>query len=131
MFRGATSFQGDINEWDITSVRESVEDGPDQGGIVRMFTGGCPVDFTAVWEEHKADPVWQDIWRQRREQVQLEREAREEERRLQPRRDENWERCREWMMIIAPYLRRQALVDGPLQSMIDVQGLIQLITSFL
>jgi hypothetical protein len=63
--------------------------------------------------------------------VQLEREAREEERRLQRRRDENWERRREWMMIIAPYLRRQALVDGPLQRMIDVQGLIQLITSFL
>jgi len=130
MFLGATSFQGDINEWDITSVREPVEDG-DPGGMHEVFADGCPVDFTAVWEEHKADPVWQDIWRQRREQVQLEREAREEERRLQRIRDENWERRREWMMIISPYLRRQALVDGPLQRMIDVQGLIQLITSFL
>ena len=107
------------------------EDEADPGGMHEVFADGCPVDFTAVWEEHKADPVWQDIWRQRREQVQLEREAREEARRLQRRRDENWERRREWMMIISPYLRRQALVDGPLQRMIDVQGLIQLITSFL
>jgi surface protein len=63
MFRGATSFQGDINEWDITSVREPVED-DDPGGMHMMFADGCPVDFTAVWEEHKADPAWQDIWRQ-------------------------------------------------------------------
>ena len=113
IFGRATSFRCDVSEWDVSAVVSM------DYAFLR-----CPVDFSDIWEEHKDDPEW-------KEQCRQNRELRREQIREQRRRDENWERRREWMMIIAPYLRRQALVDGPLQSMIDVQGLIQLITSFL
>jgi hypothetical protein len=78
-----------------------------------------PVDFSAIWEEHKDDPNWKEQCRQKRE---LRREQR--------RRDANWERRRPWMIAIAPYLRGE-VTDAPIQMVFDIDGLIEFITSFL
>ena len=83
---------------------------------------GCPVDFEAIWEEHKDDPDWKEQCRQNRE---LRREQIRERR-----RDENWERRLPWMIAIAPYLRGE-VTDAPIQMIFDIDGLIEFITSFL
>jgi hypothetical protein len=35
------------------------------------------------------------------------------------------------MMVISPFLRREGVTESPLQVVFDVQGLFQLITSYL
>ena len=64
----------------------------------------CPVDFTDIWEERQ---------------------------RVQHKKDNNWARRRAWIMVISPFLRQEGATESPIQKLFDVQGLFQLITSFL
>jgi hypothetical protein len=112
LFCDASSFRCDVSEWDVSSVLTM------HGTFV-----GCPVDFRAIWEEHKDDPDW-------KEQCRQNREFRREEIREQRRRDENWERRLPWMIAIAPYLRGE-VTEAPIQMVFDIDGLIEFITSFL
>ena len=112
MFHDAHSFLFDLSEWNISAVSD----------MYATFEG-CPVDFEAVWLEHRGDPVWEENSKQNR---QLRHEQKSEQR----RRDANWARRRAWMMVISPFLRRSGVTESPLQVVFDVQGLYQLITSF-
>ena len=112
IFAYARSFRCDVSEWDVSAVVSM------DGAFY-----GCPVDFSAIWEEHKDDPDW-------KEQCRQNREFRREEIREQRRRDENWERRLPWMIAIAPYLRGE-VTDAPIQMIFDINGLIEFITSFL
>jgi surface protein len=112
LFLGASSFRCDVSEWDISSVVN-----------MSFAFRDCPVDFDAIWKEHKDDPEW-------KEQCRQNREFRREEIREQRRRDENWERRLPWMIAIAPYLRGE-VTDAPIQMVFDIDGLIEFITSYL
>ena len=112
LFYYASSFRCDVTEWDVSAV-----------WCMHDAFSGCPVDFSAIWEEHKDDPEW-------KEQCRQNREFRREEIREQRRRDAIWERRRPWMMAIAPYLRGE-VTDAPIQMVFDIDGLIEFITSFL
>ena len=53
----AHSFRCDISEWDVSSIE----------GHIRHAFHECPVNFRAIWEEHKDDPEWKEQCRQNRE----------------------------------------------------------------
>ena len=113
IFAYAHSFRCDVSEWDISSV-VCMDD---------AFVS-CPVDFSVIWEEHKNDHDW-------KEQCRENRELRREQIREQRRRDANWERRRPWMMVSSPFLRQDGITESPVQVVFDIQGIYQLITSFL
>ena len=106
IFNDASSFRCDVSEWDVSAVVN-----------MRGAFYGCPVDFEAIWKEHKDDPDW-------KEQCRQNRELRREEIREQRRRDENWERRLPWMIAIAPYLRGE-VTDAPIQMIFDIDGLVE------
>jgi surface protein len=112
IFFAAHSFRCDVSEWDVSAVE-------DMDGAFY----GCPVDFEAIWEEHKDDPEW-------KEQCRQNRELRREEIREQRRRDENWERRRPWMMVSSPFLKQEGITESPIQSVFDVPDLARHINSF-
>ena len=112
IFAYARSFRCDVSEWDVSAV-EDMDD---------AFSG-CPVDFEAIWEEHKDDPEW-------KEQCRQNRELRREEIREQRRRDENWERRRPWMMVISPFLKQKGITESPIQSVFDVPDLARHINCY-
>ena len=113
LFCAAHSFNCDVSEWDVSAVVSM------DYAFLR-----CPVDFSDIWEEHKDDPDW-------KEQCRQNREFRREEIREQRRRDENWERRRPWMMVSSPFLKQDGTTESPVQVVFDIQGIYQLITSFL
>jgi surface protein len=108
IFYYARSFRCDVSEWDVSSVVS-----------MNSAFSGCPVNFRAIWEEHKDDPEWKEQCRQNRE---LRREQR--------RRDENWERRRPWMMVISPFLKQKGITESPIQSVFNIPGLARHINSF-
>ena len=113
IFRSASAFRCDVSEWDVSAVEH----------MYGAFYD-CPVDFSAIWEKHKDDPEW-------KEQCKQNRELRREQIREQRRRDANWERRRPWMIVISPFLRQDGITESPVQVVFDIQGIYQLITSFL
>ena len=113
IFWDARSFRCDVSEWDVSAVVSM------DYAFLR-----CPVDFEAIWEEHKDDPDW-------KEQCRENRELRREQIREQRRRDENWERRRPWMMVISPFLRQEGITESPVQSVFDIPGLARHINSFM
>jgi surface protein len=112
LFCAAHSFNCDVSEWDVSAVVS-----------MNGAFSGCPVNFRAIWEEHKDDPEWKVQCRQNRE-------LRREQIREQRRRDENWERRRPWMMVISPFLKQKGITESPIQSVFDIPDLARHINSF-
>jgi len=105
MFCQASSFTCDISGWQ-TNLMMSLGPPSNKHSMVGVYGTflDCPVNFEAVWKERQ--------W-------------------CQSKLDANWARRRAWMMVISPFLRRSGVTESPLQVVFDVQGLYQLITSFL
>jgi len=112
IFHHARSFRCDVSEWDVSAVEQ-----------MSFAFSDCPVNFEAIWEEHKDDPEW-------KEQCIQNRELRREQIREQRRRDENWERRRPWMMVISPFLKQKGITESPIQSVFDVPDLARHINCY-
>jgi surface protein len=113
MFTNARAFSCDISEWDIHGNAET-----------RGAFFDCPVDYREFWIAHRGDLVW-------KEQCRQDRELRREHMRVQIKRDANWERRKDWIAVISPFLKLEGVTESPLQVVFDVQGIARLITSFL
>jgi surface protein len=110
MFR-SSSFNGDLSKWDVSSVTNMSR------MLARTSFNGDLSKWDVSSVTHMSGmfdgcPVcFEAVWEQRKQR---------------------WVRRKAWVMVISPFLKGgDVVIEGPLQMLLDIQGIPQLIASFL